>query len=273
MGDAATRLQLPALLVEITLVDASDHRHGGELRQGQSALRFRGRVLDARGRATPMALDGELDLADRGFGADRRRCRTVVSPPPVSSRARPGCGAPCTEPGTRPTGGRSTTSGPDRCTAAISRSMAASSRDASSCRSTRASARAAACAPTWTGADGRASRPTGSEAVARRSRPARRRPATTQGRASRCRSRAASTSVRPDAELRIDLSDPSGILITGHTPQNGIIVTIDDNSTNRQDVTSSLPLRRRLLPDRDRAATTCRLARSGSASDPRLGGR
>ncbi len=48
-----------------------------------------------------------------------------------------------------------------------------------------------------------------------------------------------STTVRPDASLRIDLFDPSGILITGHTPQNGIIVTVDGNTTNRVDVTSS----------------------------------
>jgi hypothetical protein len=48
-----------------------------------------------------------------------------------------------------------------------------------------------------------------------------------------------STAVRPDASLRIDLSDPHGILITGHTIQNGIIVTIDGNSTTRVDVTAS----------------------------------
>jgi hypothetical protein len=48
-----------------------------------------------------------------------------------------------------------------------------------------------------------------------------------------------STAVRPDAPLRIDLSDPHGILITGHTIQNGIIVTIDGNSTTRVDVTAS----------------------------------
>jgi hypothetical protein len=45
--------------------------------------------------------------------------------------------------------------------------------------------------------------------------------------------------VRPDAQLRIDLSDPHGILITGHTVQNGIIVTIDGNSNTRVDVTPS----------------------------------
>jgi hypothetical protein len=45
--------------------------------------------------------------------------------------------------------------------------------------------------------------------------------------------------VRPDAVLRIDLSDSSGILITGHTLVNGIIVTVDDNSTTRADVTST----------------------------------
>ncbi len=48
-----------------------------------------------------------------------------------------------------------------------------------------------------------------------------------------------STSVRPDAMLRIDLFDESGILITGHTVQNGIIVTVDDNSNTRVDITSS----------------------------------
>jgi hypothetical protein len=39
--------------------------------------------------------------------------------------------------------------------------------------------------------------------------------------------------------LRIELSDPSGILTTGHTRQNGIIVTVDGNSTSRVDVTDS----------------------------------
>jgi hypothetical protein len=48
-----------------------------------------------------------------------------------------------------------------------------------------------------------------------------------------------STIVRNDATLHIDLNDPSGILITGNTPRNGIIVTLDANSTQRTDVTSS----------------------------------
>lgn len=47
------------------------------------------------------------------------------------------------------------------------------------------------------------------------------------------------TMVAPGATLRVDLADPSGILITGHTPQNGIVVTIDDNSTTRQDITGT----------------------------------
>jgi hypothetical protein len=47
------------------------------------------------------------------------------------------------------------------------------------------------------------------------------------------------TTVRPDAQLRVDLQDPSGILITGHTVQNGIVVTLDDNTTARVDITSS----------------------------------
>ncbi len=47
------------------------------------------------------------------------------------------------------------------------------------------------------------------------------------------------TRVAPNARLRIELDDPSGILITGHTRQNSIIVTIDGNTTTRVDVTSS----------------------------------
>jgi hypothetical protein len=48
-----------------------------------------------------------------------------------------------------------------------------------------------------------------------------------------------SKSVRPDAVLRIDVSDTSGVLITNHSPQNSIIVTVDGSSTQRYDVTSS----------------------------------
>jgi hypothetical protein len=48
-----------------------------------------------------------------------------------------------------------------------------------------------------------------------------------------------STIVRPDAVLRVDLTDPSGILITGHTLQNGIVVTLDENTTARVDITPS----------------------------------
>jgi hypothetical protein len=48
-----------------------------------------------------------------------------------------------------------------------------------------------------------------------------------------------STRVRPDAVLRVDLFDPSGILVTGNAPQNGIIVTVDENSTQRYDITAS----------------------------------
>jgi hypothetical protein len=46
-------------------------------------------------------------------------------------------------------------------------------------------------------------------------------------------------SVRPTAVLRVDLFDPNGILITGHKPQNGIVVTTDGSSRQRQEITSS----------------------------------
>jgi hypothetical protein len=48
-----------------------------------------------------------------------------------------------------------------------------------------------------------------------------------------------STNVRKDAQLEVDLADPSGILTTAHTPQNGIVVTVDDNTTTRVDITPS----------------------------------
>ncbi len=54
-----------------------------------------------------------------------------------------------------------------------------------------------------------------------------------------------SSVVRGDALLEIAISDPSGVLTTGHTPQNGIVVTVDDNTATRSDVTPSF----RYLPD------------------------
>ncbi len=48
-----------------------------------------------------------------------------------------------------------------------------------------------------------------------------------------------SRTVRPTATLTIDLFDESGIMTTGHAPQNAIIVTVDGNTTSRSDVTSS----------------------------------
>ncbi|HEV2105645.1 MAG TPA: C25 family cysteine peptidase, partial [Candidatus Eisenbacteria bacterium] len=45
--------------------------------------------------------------------------------------------------------------------------------------------------------------------------------------------------VRPDAVLEINLFDPSGILTTGHSLLNAIVVTVDGNTTTRTDVTPS----------------------------------
>lgn len=47
------------------------------------------------------------------------------------------------------------------------------------------------------------------------------------------------TTVRPDATLQIDLFDESGIMTTGHALQNSIVVTLDDNTTSRVDVSAS----------------------------------
>jgi hypothetical protein len=48
-----------------------------------------------------------------------------------------------------------------------------------------------------------------------------------------------STSVRPDATLQINLFDDNGIMTTGHAPPNSIIVTVDDNTASRSDVTAT----------------------------------
>src|SRR5439155_25931987 len=48
-----------------------------------------------------------------------------------------------------------------------------------------------------------------------------------------------STVVRRDARSRVALRDPSGILISGHSLQNGIVVTLDENTTARVDITPS----------------------------------
>lgn len=47
------------------------------------------------------------------------------------------------------------------------------------------------------------------------------------------------TSVRTGAILKVDLFDQSGILTTDHTPQNGIIVTVDGSTTSRTNITES----------------------------------
>lgn len=47
------------------------------------------------------------------------------------------------------------------------------------------------------------------------------------------------TDVRPGTQLRADIGDPSGVLITGHNPANSIFVTLDGNTNNRTDITST----------------------------------
>jgi hypothetical protein len=64
-------------------------------------------------------------------------------------------------------------------------------------------------------------------------------PADTQGPSITLSFVGGSTSVRPDATLQIRLFDESGIMTTGHAPPNSIIVTVDDNTTSRSDVTST----------------------------------
>lgn len=57
-----------------------------------------------------------------------------------------------------------------------------------------------------------------------------------------------STAVRPDATLRADIFDVSGVMTTGHALQNSIVVTIDDKHHVARGHHFVVPVRGRLLP-------------------------
>ena len=214
MGDAATVVNLPRYWTDITLEDAQ----GGpvaDVQRGQQLV-LRGRILDHPG-GTPLAFDGTVSvLLEDSAPIDRAAidpCRSVGQ----LYRYRAGAifrgdvsvrGGTFSTPFIVPL---DATEGP------------------------RGKARAY-----FTGrAQGRAVDEDGAGAVATRIVPGAAASTDVEGPRISLAFVGGALAVRPDATLRIDLFDESGILTTGHTPQNGIVLTLDDNSTTRYDVTSS----------------------------------
>ncbi len=210
MGDAAMRLALPRLYVETVVRDLSGNP-ASEVQRGQT-LQLTGRILDRPGGA-PVTLDGlarlliedsaPIDTTPACFGS------CVTYPFRAAPIFRGDAGVTAGQFATRfvvPMDGRLGPSGRARGYAELSSGAFVT--------------------------DGAGSVAFG---VAGGTPPAGDR----EGPRITLSFRGGSISVRPDAELRVDLFDPSGILITGRTPQNGIIVTLDDNSTQRYDITPS----------------------------------
>lgn len=212
MGDAATRLNLPRSWVEVTLKDQGGAT-SDTLRRG-STVRFEGRVLDAPGGAL-QPFDGVVAmLIEDSAPVDTTFDCTFCSREPYPFRAAP------------------MFRGDVRVTAGTFRGDFVVPLDAVLGPRGRMRGYADGAMPAASGTDGVGSVPftlvPGSPPVG-----------DNEGPRIALSFSGGSTSVRPDAVLRVDLSDPSGILITGHTIQNGIIVTIDDNSNTRVDITSS----------------------------------
>jgi hypothetical protein len=206
MGDAATRLVLPAHTVELTFVDANDQPDTVASRG--NPLKFRGRILDRPG-GNLVPLDGELDLLiedsspiDQTSGGTAYRFTA----------------SPMFRGNVQVTGGVFA----GQCVVPVD----AHAGDLGRGRGYLLPA-----------SQGYADDAVGSHGLlVQAGTPP---PGDDAGPAISLSFRGGSTTVLPDAALRIDIADPSGVLISGNAPQNGIIVTVDGSSTQRYDVTPS----------------------------------
>jgi hypothetical protein len=220
LGDAATSLNLPKRWVDVTL-HACDTCTAvlSEMKRGQTVT-FRGRVLDAPGGA-PAALDGVADvlIEDSAPLEQAPPCRKAT----CDSASRPLYyyrAGPIFRGDVRVVGGsfsgqffvpvEAKTGAKARARAYVSGRVSGETADGDGVGSIRAQ-------------------------LSPGSPP----PGDNQGPTITLSFTGGSTSVRSDAMLQVDLFDQSGILTTGHSPQNGIIVTIDDNTTARKDITDS----------------------------------
>jgi len=212
MGDAATRLDLPRLWVDLTL-HACDTCSAvlPEAPRGQAVV-FRGRVLDRPG-GTPVALDGTADVLIE----DSAPLDHAPDDPNIEYWFRAG---PMFRGDAKVVGGLLS----GKFVVPIEARGGAHGRVRAYVRGRSAG-------------EGFDTDAVGSNPVQVSPGP----PVTGDNEGPRITLSFASgsTTVRPDAVLRVDLFDPSGILITGHSLQNGIVVTLDGNTTGRVDITPS----------------------------------
>ena len=213
MGDAGTRLNLPRLWTEITLWDSSGTQPLGGVTQGSTVL-FRGRILDKPGGA-PSPLDGVASILIE----DSAPREALPNCTPVNSCSYYFKAGPMYRGELAINGGAFE----GRFVVPLDARQGARGR-----LRAYVSGRAPSVGLTDAVGDlglqlGPGSAPSGD----------------TEGPRITLSFAGGATSVRPDAVLRVFLFDPSGILITGHTPQNGIVVTVDEDPTKRVDITPS----------------------------------
>ncbi|OGF12807.1 MAG: hypothetical protein A2W00_00845 [Candidatus Eisenbacteria bacterium RBG_16_71_46] len=217
MGDAGLRLNLPLLWAEMTLWDSAGTTPLAAMNRGQTVL-FRGRVLDREG-GVLQPLDGEAAVLIEDAAP------YLLLPP---CRYQPGC--------TRFL--YYYTAGPIFRGQATVRGGSFEGRfvvPLEAREGPRARTRAY-----LTGRGGGASVDTDGAGSTRLSvAPGSANSSDVTGPVITLSFTGGATVVRPTATLRVDLFDPSGILTTGYSPQNGIILTLDDNTTTRFDITSS----------------------------------
>ncbi len=221
LGDPATQLNLPRMWSEITMVDANDQPLT-ELRRGQT-VRFRGQVVDRPG-GTALAMNGVASL------------RIEDSAPLITTPvACTYLGAPSKPP--EATVPYRFFAGPMYRGEVTMVNGTFSGRfvvplDATVGAYGRVRAYFSGATSTESGTDG-----VGDLRV--QVSPGTAPSGDTQGPRVTLSFVGGSTNVRPDASLRIDLFDEHGIMTTGHALQNSIVVTLDENTTSRVDVTPS----------------------------------
>jgi hypothetical protein len=213
MGDAGTRLNLPRLWVELTLKEAGGNALD-TLRRGE-IVRFDGRILDRPG-GTVMPFTGTTAMLIE----DSAPVDTTFACPGCDREPYPFRAAPMFRGDARATNGTLTGQFVVPLDAVLGPRARVRGYASGSATGVGSAIDGAGSAPFTLTAG---TPPAGDD----------------QGPRIALSFAGGSTSVRPDTQLHIDLFDESGILITGHTPQNGIIVTVDGNSNTRVDITSS----------------------------------
>lgn len=218
MGDPATRLNLPKLWTEFTLTDENDQPIT-QIQRGRT-VRFRGQVVDRPG-GTAVAMNGVASM-DIGDSAPTNTTPLGCGINPLS---------PVAFAGYRFSAGPMYR-GDVTLQAGVFSGRFVVPLDATVGAYGRVRAYLTGATPSESATDG-----TGDLRV--QVSPGTPPAGDTQGPRVSLSFVGGSTNVRPDATLQIDLFDDSGIMTTGHAPQNSIIVTLDGNTTSRIDATPS----------------------------------